>query len=183
VLLAVVAGAIAGIAALVVWALYHRLDKRTGLDQGTRQNIHEAIQRQPGLRASDLAPQLGMDHSTVQYHLRKLHSWGYVRPSEGARPRYYPLAQSVEERRIAEVFAQPTVRAVFTVLQQEAEADHSQLAAATGFSLATIGRSAKLLETVGLAQQQRVGRRVIVRSTRREHARQGPEEATIARAA
>jgi DNA-binding transcriptional ArsR family regulator len=150
-LLAVTAGAIAGIAALALWVLYHRLDKRTGLDQGTRQKIHEAIQRQAGLRASDLAIQLGMDHSTVQYHLRKLHSWGYVHPGEGTRPRYYPFVQSAEERRITEVLSQPTARAVLTVLQQEMEADHSRLAAATGFSLATVGRSAKLLETVGLA--------------------------------
>jgi predicted transcriptional regulator len=147
---------------LAAWLLYTRLSRRDVLDQATRRRVHEKIRTSPGLRATDIAPQLGVSRKTIEYHAKRLQTGGVVR-AEGLRPRYFPIEQSIQESRVSQVLAQTTPRAVHAALRDRGELDHSQLATALGVSVATIGRAVARLEWAGLASQTRVGNRVLVR--------------------
>lgn len=165
-LVLVVAGTTGTIILLLAWLLYHRISRHQGLDQATRRQIHDAICREPGLRAAQLAARFGLNRNTVRHHLQLLKTWNLVRTSGGIRPRYFPAGQSESAVRLAEVLAHPTARIIHTVLVEQGEADHSRLAATAAVSLPTVGRIVGQLEAVGLATQTRVGRRVIVRPAR-----------------
>lgn len=167
--LAALAAGAATILALVAWLLYHRISQREGLDQETRRRVYEAVVASPGLQAAALAARLGLSHNTVKYHLKRLEEWNHISTGTGSGRRYFPTAHPAPEVRILEVLAQPTVRAVHAALVDQREADHSRLAAAARVSLPTVGRAVARLESVGLATQERVGKRVIVRPLKATH--------------
>lgn len=157
--------------------LYHRIGKREGLNQETRRRIREAVDASPGLRAAELAAQLGLADKTVAYHLKKMAAWNLVRAGEGPQPRYFPTAFSEADMRTSGALANPTLRAIHAILTERGEMDHSSLAAALKLSLAAVGRAVRKLEAVGLAKQTRVGKRVIVRPSTPE-GRDSPAGAT-----
>lgn len=76
--------AVAAVPALAA-ALYSRVARDRVLEHGTRAGIHARVIERRAAVASDLARELGVDLTTVTYHLRRLERAGVVRSAKAGR--------------------------------------------------------------------------------------------------
>lgn len=151
-----VAAIAAGMLALLLAPCYHRLRGPRVLDQDTRGRIFALVQARPAILAVEVARELGLDRTTVRYHLRRLVREGLV-CAEG--PAHFAAGSLAREARAACVAAARSARVLDAVRQHPGRAKND-LAEAVGLARATVSWHLDRLAAAGLVRLAREGRSV-----------------------
>ncbi|MFA5861063.1 MAG: winged helix-turn-helix transcriptional regulator [Candidatus Thermoplasmatota archaeon] len=150
---------------LVPWALYHRLRGKRTLEQDKRAALTDLLRERPGISQSDLARALGLDPSTVRYHLHRLEKEGLV-VQEGTgsrRARYFAPGSTVPADRPAIAVARSVGSAsVLQAVRDSPGSTMTELAQRMSVCRTTVGWHIRKLALARLVCLERDGRTVRV---------------------
>lgn len=139
----VVLGAAAG--ALALWAiiaLYRRIRNEDAVIAETRASILATVRNSPGIRLSNLAQVVGLDRTTVAYHVRVLEAARLIRAHRWRREtRFFEAGVPPASRAaIASAIADqhPVARAIRAELSKEPRISGRRLSAALGIPESTV---------------------------------------------
>lgn len=138
---------LAGLAG-AMWGLFSRLQRNALLDQGTRMQLFEAIQTEPGITQSELRRRLGLSTGVLLHHLRMLEYHGTIRSRRVQGFRIYNVAGLKMPENLT-VLSQAQQR-FLEALRELGAASRIQLAAHLGMTPQAIGYHARILKERGL---------------------------------
>lgn len=149
---------------LAAW-LYHRIVRAEVLEQATRRRVFDAIWRDPGIRMATIAGLLGLDYTTVRYHVRRLEEPGLVRGVGSGQKAWFAAGHwASEEVELRALVGTAMAVALYRWLQAHGPTDVSGCAAGIGVSLPTVTRAAARLTRAGMILREREGKRVMLRA-------------------
>lgn len=157
---------VAGAAALLLGALYHRIARERALEQDTRRRIFEVIGAEPGVRVGTLAQRLGLAYKSVQRHVQLLEEMGYVQGSGAGQRRYVVAGQmpAAEAAVLTTALCNPAARAVYEHVVAHGASDMGSLGSALGLAPSTLSMAAARLRVAGLVASRRHGKRVVLQA-------------------
>lgn len=141
------------------------------LEHATRRRVYELVRAQPGVHLREVARQLGLSITLVDYHLRFLAKHELVSfASDGEYKRCYPRYQPGDaeakpalddmDKRLLAALRQRVPRAVMLRLLEVGEAAHKDLLPAAGVSPSTLSHHLKKLVAGGVVTATGHGYRV-----------------------
>jgi len=142
--------------------LFTRLRRPKVLDQVRRGQIHDLVDANPGIHANAIAKQLRLARGEAQYHLHvlvrermlaRVHNWG-------TRNFFIVGRYSPAEMRARAALRSQALGRLYGAIVQSNGAPLSDVARASGYSLARASRLARRLEEVGLVERAQRGRAV-----------------------
>lgn len=163
------AAVFAGGAALLVlapWALYHRLRGKRTLEQDKRAALTALLHERPGLSPSELARGIGLDPSTVRYHLHRLVKEGLViqeGPGSGRHARYFaPGTIAASERPAIAIANSQESTNVLDVVRQTPGLTMTEISTRMSLGRTTVSWHLRKLALARLVRLERHGRAVRV---------------------
>ncbi|GEM_PF-3237921 len=158
---AAAAGAAIGVAALLGFALYHRIRPHATLENDTRKAIFEAVCKCPGLGVHVIAERAGVSYSTATYHLERLVAAGMiVMTPDGNKLCYYKNggAFTEAERRILPLVKNDEAAKLLEAILDTPGTYRAELAERLGVTATTINWHLRRLREAGLIDEIRQGR-------------------------
>lgn len=154
-------GAVAGILALVGFALYHRIRPNAALENDTRKAIFDAVCANPGLGVHAIAQLAGVSYSTTTYHLERLVNAGMlVMTPDGNKLCYYKNggAFTESERKILPILKNEEAAKLLEAILDTPGTYRAALAERLGVTATTINWHLRRLREAGLVHETRQGR-------------------------
>lgn len=147
---------------LVALALYHRFRGGALAQQGTRARVLALLRERPGLGTTEAARELGLDPTTVSYHLRRLAKERLVvTEGKGRCARHFASGSLAAPERVR-ILAERTSPQVLAAIRDAPGAPTASLAARVDIARTTLRWHLASLERAGLVRCERDGARVRV---------------------
>jgi DNA-binding MarR family transcriptional regulator len=135
--------------------LYSKLSPDAVLSNGSRAQLYNMVNSQPGVTFGTLARTLNIAPGTAEYHLRILEREGYIRARKcGKFVRYYPWEMSTSPYT-------PVQQKIINSLSIEPGMSQTTLAEKVGVSKQVVNYNIKQLRELGVLKEQRVGTRIL----------------------
>src|SRR5581483_9308958 len=155
---AAAAGAAIGVAALLGFALYHRIRPHATLENDTRKAIFEAVCKCPGLGVHVIAERAGVSYSTATYHLERLVAAGMiVMTPDGNKLCYYQNggAFTETERKILPLVKNDEAARLLEAILDSPGTYRAALAQRLDVTATTINWHLRRLREAGLIEETR----------------------------
>lgn len=151
--------------ALAPIALYHQLRKEAA---GTRARVLERVRAAPGEGAAATARAIGLDATTVAYHLRRLErDQLVVAEGEGRARRYFAVGAASPAQRVALLAERASVE-MLSLVRAEPGLSKTEIARRLQVARATVTWHVGRLARAGLVRIERDGRRAMVHPVERQ---------------
>ena len=119
----------------------------------TRDEIHRAIDRWPGIHFNELVRRLGLAPGQVQYHIKRLrHDGAIVHEPLFGRTHYFSPEIERSDRRAIALLRRETPRAVVSYLLERGAVRPQQLATDLDLARSTVSYHVDRLRKVGLVE-------------------------------
>lgn len=139
--------------ALPLVVLYRRMARHALLEEATRRAAYEDVIAHPGTTITAAARRIGVERSTLLYHLQRLEESGLLKVERaGNRDVWFACGVAIDEgaRRRAVVLSTSRAEVVAEFLAGRPEATSFEVARATGMSASTVRFHRKRLVAVGV---------------------------------
>jgi|GEM_PF-2513304 len=144
-------------------ALFTRIEKGRVLDNATRQRIHDAVEREPGLTVTQIVDVCGVGWGTAVFHLRRLESHGLLSSeAHRRRRRYFPAGRGIAnatKSAYCELLDPTSQRIAAQVLERPGSAQ-KDVCAALGLKASHACKHLSALARASLVEPQRQANRV-----------------------
>lgn len=147
--------AAATLAAAIVLALYHRIQASRVLDHHARAAIHRALSERGSVVASRLARELGVNRTTIVFHLRTMEREGLVRSARHGRT---VLWTRVGEAVRTQAVLAPAARGILDAVQRNPGKTGTEYARLLDMRQGHVVYHLERLVAAGHVQQKREGR-------------------------
>ncbi len=136
--------------------------KEDNLALETRKKIYNLIESSPGLHKREIARELGMSLSTIDYHLHYMEKRKMVvAKSDGKYKRYFPkreLEMNIWDRKILSMLRQEVPRKILMFLLLHPRAIHKEVCEYVGKAPSTVSFHMKKLIREGLVEEISLGK-------------------------
>lgn len=152
-------------AVLVPWLipLYSKLSPDAVLANGSRAQLYNLVNSQPGITFGTLARTLSMAPGTAEYHLRILEREGYLRSRKcGKFIKYYPYQMKTSPYT-------PVQQKIVNSLAIEPDLSQTDLAEKVGVSKQVVNYNVKQLREFGILEEQKQGTKILVKLNSNSH--------------
>ncbi len=148
---------------LNVWLFfgYRRIAKRAALEHETRTAIYDRIVACPGIHASALIRDLGVNRGTLQYHLERLQEFGMIAAaSVEGRTGYFENREkySVLEEKMLIHLRNRNAEEILSTLLESHDASRRDLARRLGIAGPSVSWHMHRLAADGIVQVEQCGR-------------------------
>lgn len=125
----------------------------------TRKKIYELIASSPGLHKREIARELKMSLSTIDYHLHYMEKKSIVVAKfDGKYKRYFIAEAKPEDKRILPLLRQETPRKIIIFLLQNPRAIHKEICKSVKKAPSTISFHLKKLVEAGIIEEISLGK-------------------------
>jgi predicted transcriptional regulator len=151
--------------ALAVAYLYHRLQREDLVRHPHRAAILEAAAKQPGIMQHEVARQLGLRHSLVDYHTRLLANEGLleVRTIAGWKCFFLPSGAALGEGRVRTLLRRGRARNVLLAIARQPDITLSEVAEQGAMTVSSVHWHVQRFQSEGIVSTTREGRQVKLR--------------------
>ncbi len=136
--------------------------KEDHLAHETRKRIYSLIESSPGLHKREIARELGMSLSTIDYHLHYMEKRKMVvAKSDGKYKRYFPrkeMEMSKWDRKILSMLRQEVPRRILMFLLLHPKAIHKEICEYVGKAPSTVSFHMKKLIKEGIVEEISLGK-------------------------
>lgn len=148
-----------------VGLLYHRLSRNEILSNRTRARILETIRAEPGVHERALAHRLGIHPSTVDYHARLLHRYGFIEVvhTENEKCYFENAGRFSREDRVRIIASRSrTALGVLALVRERGPLSLTELARLVAIRRQSLAWHVKALSDAGVVRIRRSGRCALV---------------------
>jgi len=126
----------------------------------TRKRIYDLISSSPGLHKREIARELSMSLSTIDYHLHYMERKGILTARQDGKYKRYFVSEKTEamDKRIMPLLRQETPRRIVLFLLQHPQAIHKEICEAVKKAPSTISFHIKKLIDAGIVDEISLGR-------------------------
>lgn len=129
------------------------------LNQPTRLEIYSYIKDNPGIHFRGICDKLHLSVGVVQYHLAILENAGLITTyADGQNRRYFdPKTCPESSEALFSLMRHPTANKILTILSQNSEALHKDIACSLGITSQALSWQMKQLKEAGLINAEKTG--------------------------
>lgn len=125
----------------------------------TRRKIYELISKSPGLHKREIARELNMSLSTIDYHLHYMEKKSLVTAKfDGKYKRYFVAEAKPEDKRILPLLRQETPRRIILFLLEKPRAIHKEICQHVKKAPSTVSFHLKKLIEAGIIEEISLGK-------------------------